>query len=350
MIPARGEARSSTLLLVALVILSARPAAVAASAARAPNRPHVMLLAATADDPLAGRVAAELEALGLEVVRGAIDPTLPIEEQVRRAFAAGARATVVADGHRTEFWIAEDKDGSDRVALRQELEIETTPGLEAVLSLRTVEFLRVSLGLVSTPEGPASPPPPAPPVARERAESERRFSIELASGILASTGRLAPLAVIAAGLRARLLGPVGLEIVGAAPLGSDTVSAADGQVAASVWLAGGGLLFAPRPERRFSAEAGAGMMAVVVRGVGTSDVSSTTGFIDHAVGVAFYGRGAARLRLAPRWALRLDVTGGSTAVRRPVITVGGGATTPAADVTAWGTAFVAGLGGVETHF
>ena len=36
------------------------------------ERPHVMLLALTADDPLAARLAAELEALGLDVSRAQI--------------------------------------------------------------------------------------------------------------------------------------------------------------------------------------------------------------------------------------------------------------------------------------
>ena len=158
---------------------------------------------------------------------------------------------------------------------------------------------------------------------RARATEERRFSVELASGILAGTG-LGPFATIAAGLRARLLGPVGLELAGYAPIGTETISSADGQVEASVWLAGGGLLLAPWAEQRFSAEAGAGVMAVVVRGLGTplSPDAAVGRQDDYALGAAFYGRGAARFRLAPRWSLRVDVTGGSTALRRPVIAVG----------------------------
>jgi hypothetical protein len=349
-IRARREARSVTVLLLALVVVlsfQARGAPAAGDGAAAARRPRVLLLSVTADDPLAGRVAAELQALGLEVVRAVIAPTLTIEDQVRQAFAAGARAAVVADGHRTEFWIAEE--GTDRVALRQELEIESSPGLESVLSLRTVEFLRVSLGLATELETPPRPPPPPPPGASPRAESERRFSVELASGILASTGRLGPFATVAAGFRARLLGPFGLELVGYAPLATETVgSAIDGQVETSVWLAGGGVTVASDAERRVSLEAGGGLMAVIVRGVGARNAASqyfVVGADDHAVGAAFYGRAGARLRFASRWALRLDVTGGSTALRYPTIVVLNGDT-----LTRWGAAFVAGLGGVETRF
>src|SRR6185369_7453602 len=120
--------------------------------------PRVMLLAVTVDDPLAARLAAELEALGLVVSRAQIDPGVPIEEMVRQVVMGGVRGVVVADGRRTEFWVAEE--GSNRIAMRQELEIESSPAMESVLSLRTVEFLRVSLGLVGRPPAPIAPPPP----------------------------------------------------------------------------------------------------------------------------------------------------------------------------------------------
>jgi hypothetical protein len=328
-----------------LVIVLSAEAAGAAFAAAGP-RPRVVLLGATLDDPLGGRVAAELEAMGLAVTRLVIAPAVGIEEQVRQAFVSGARAAVVADGHRTEFWVAEE--GTDRVALRQELEIETSPGLESVLSLRTVEFLRVSLGLAIS--GPELPPPvvtrPPPPP-----ELVPRFSVELATGVIASTGRLGAFATIAAGLRARLVGPLGLELGGYAPVGNETISTTDGQIDASVWLAGGGLVLAPRTEQRVSAEAGAGVMAVVVHAVGTPSPSAMSGSTDQAVGMAVYGRGAARFRLAPRWSLRLDVTGGSTALRAPVIRERAAALGSAdTDLTAWGKAFVAGLGGLDVHF
>ena len=82
----------------------AEGAARAAAAAEAPAapRPRVVLLGATLDDPLSGRIAAELEAMGLDVTRLVIATAVPIEDQVRQAFVSGARAAVVADGHRTE--------------------------------------------------------------------------------------------------------------------------------------------------------------------------------------------------------------------------------------------------------
>ena len=326
----------------------AEGAARAAAAAEAPAapRPRVVLLGATLDDPLCGRIAAELEAMGLDVTRLVIATAVPIEDQVRQAFVSGARAAVVADGHRTEFWVAEE--GSDRVALRQELEIETSPGLESVLSLRTVEFLRVSLGLaISGPELPpvVAPPPPPPP------EPPPRFSIELATGVTAGTGRLGAFATIAARLRARVVGPLGLELGGYAPVGNETLSTTDGRIDASVWLAGGGLVLAPRAAERVSAEASAGALAVILHAVGTPSPTAMSGSTAQAVGVALYGRGAALFRLAPRWSLRVDVTGGSTALRAPIIRERGvNGSPPDTDLTAWGKVFVMGLGGLDVHF
>jgi hypothetical protein len=324
-----------------------------ASGARAettepPRPPRVSLFAVTADDPLAGRLAAELAALGLDVSREVIAPTRTIEEQVRAAFSTGARAAVIADGHRTEFWVAEE--GTDRVALRQELEIEGSPGLDSVLSLRTVEFLRVSLGLATELESPRAQPPGVERAAPSPVPAAPRFTLDVTSGILVGSGRIGMLATVSAGLRARLVGPFGLELAGYVPLGSDTVSTpSDGDIQTSLWLAGGGLTFAPRLEGRFSVDAGAGLLAVVMRTVGVAPPIGDTGLTDQGVGMALYGRAAARLRFADRWSFRVDVTGGSTAIRPPVVLVFN-SIYPPYEVTRWGRAFVAGLGGLDVVF
>jgi hypothetical protein len=319
-------------LVVAVVTLAGFPAR-----AEPEPRPRVTLFSANPDDPLAGRLAAELEVLGLDVTRSAIAPTVAMEEQVRQAFLAGSRAAVIADGHRTEFWIAEE--GSDKVAMRQELEIETSPGLESVLSLRTVEFLRVSLGLVV---GDSPRPPPPPP------DGQRRFSLTLASGLLVTSGRLGPLVTLTGGLRARVVGSVGVEIAGYAPLNHTRISEPEGQISTSVWLVGGGLVLATWSEPRVSGELGAGVLAVVVSSVGTAAMLWTSS-ADQGVGMAFYGRAAVRFRLAPHLSLRAEVTSGSTAAMRPVI-VAHSETSGETRVAAWGTVFVAAVAGLEARF
>ena len=295
-----------------------------------------MLLAITEEDPLAARLAAELEALGLDVSRASIDPTVPIEELVRMALAGGARGVVVADGRRTEFWVAEE--GSDRIAMRQELETENSPAMESVLSLRTVEFLRVSLGL--TGRAVVRPPPGGPPVTPP-AEPDRRVALCLISGVVASTGRLSPFATVGAGLRVRIAGPAGIELRGLVPILTQRFDGPDGPVDTTVSLVGGGVVLAPRLTGRVGFDAGAGAMAAIVRAVGTTTPNGQT---DQAVGVAFYGRAAARIRLSQSWVARLDLLGGTTAVRRPVLVANDGALTP------WGVGFVAALAGIEAAF
>ena len=231
--------------------------------ARPTSRPRVVLLAVTADDPLAARLAAELETLGLDVSRAQIDPVLPIDDLVRQALAGGARGVVVADGRRTEFWVAEE--GSDRVAMRQELEIENSPAMESVLSLRTVEFLRVSLGLVGRA---VTPPVVVPAVVPKPEEVGTRVAFNLMSGIVASTGRLAPFGAVSAALRVRIAGPVGIELRGMAPFASQELAGRTGPIDTSVWLAGGGLVLAPRTAARVAFDIGAGALAVMLRSSG----------------------------------------------------------------------------------
>jgi hypothetical protein len=313
------------------------PARAQADASGVTARPRVVLLALTDDDPLAARLAAELEGMGLDVARARIDPTAAIDEQVRVALAGGARGVVVADGRRTEFWVAEE--GTDRIGMRQELETEVSPTMESVLSLRTVEFLRVSLGLTARRTPAASPAPPVEPPPPEDA----RVALGLVAGVVGSTGRLPPFAAAGASARLRIIGPLGVELRGLAPLMTQQIQSALGPIQTSVWLAGGGLVFAPAVAGPAAFEIGAGALAAMTWVSGTSAM----GLSDHAVGVALYGRAAGRIRLSPGWSLRLDVIGGSTAPRRPVVVIGGA---PEETITTWGVGFVAATAGVEWGF
>jgi hypothetical protein len=309
-----------------------------------PDRtPRVALLSAVANDPLAGRIDAELRAVGVDVSRAAIAPATGIEEQVRTALAGGARAVVVADGHRTDVWIAQD--GSDRVGLRQELEVDETSGLQAVLALRTVEFLRISLGLVSEPNImplTAAPPSVERPVPAAPAP-QRWLTADASSGVLASAGGGGAIVIAGVSLRGQLRGILGAEICFYAPLTEAPLMNAMGEARTSAWLACGGLVLAPRPDDRASIEVAAGTLATVIHSDGSPSVAGVEGFDTRALRAALYGRGAARFRLAPRLSLRLDVIGG-TVINPPGIVL------VSTQVATWGAAFAAGLGGAELRF
>jgi hypothetical protein len=155
---------------------------------------------------------------------------------------------------------------------------------------------------------------------------------------------LAPFPTAGASARVRVVGPVGFELRGLVPLTTQHLTAPFGQLQTSVWLGGGGLMLAPRTTGRVAFDAGAGAMAALVWGSGTNTMGeSRTG---HGVGLALYGRAAVRIRLSPGWSVRLDVLGGSTALRRPIVAIGQGG----GDITAWGVGFVAALAGVEWAF
>jgi hypothetical protein len=333
--------------LLAAAALSVAPADAHADTARtrggtATSHPRVVLLGLTDDDALAARLAAELEGMGLDVERARIDPTIAIDEQVRVALAGGARGVVVADGRRTEFWVAEE--GTDRIAMRQELEIESSPTMESVLSLRTVEFLRASLGLTarSTSGTPAVSPPVEAPE-----EGEARVALGVAAGVIGSTGRVPPFAAAGASVRVRVVGPLGIEVRGLASLMTQQVQSTDGPIDTAVWLGGGGLVLAPRLGGRAAFEIGAGAMAATVWASGTNAAAMSTGRSGHTVGLALYGRAAGRVRLSPSWSVCLDILGGTTAARRPVIAI---LRVPEETVTAWGVGFVAATAGVEWGF
>jgi hypothetical protein len=333
----RGGALTATVVVLAAITWSLR-----ARAALDPSgRPlRVVLFTVTSDDPLAGRIDAELKALGFDVSRAAIAPEIDIEALVSRVLGAGARAAVVADGHRTDVWIAED--GTARVALRQELEVDETSGLQSVLALRTVEFLRISMGVGAPPVAPLPPPPAVvAPVPPPRPIRSGWLAVDASSGVLTSVGRVGPLAIAGANLRAGLGGLFGIELFGYAPLTNGTLSDGADQIRTSVWMAGGGLLVAPPSEGTWAWEAAVGTMAFILRSTGIAG-SATIGE-DQGVGLAVYGHGAVRLRLASRWSLRIDVMGGGS-LRRPVLVFADG------DTARWGTAFAATLGGAEMRF
>lgn len=341
MIRSPGGVRAA--IVLAVLVRLAAPARGALDVPGVPNGPlPVTLLSTTPDDPLAGRIDAELRTIGIDVARAVVSPGSGIEEQVRAAITGGARAVIVADGHRTDVWIAQV--GSDRVGLRQELEVDEASGLQAVLALRTVEFLRISLGLVAEPVE-AAPASEAPAVVRSPARAPapgRRLVAGVSAGALAASGSGGNIVVAGMALGAQLAGMVSAELSLYAPLTEAPLTAAHNQAQTSVWMAGGGVVFAPRAERRISVAVGAGALAAVFRSSGVPN-STNPALTSTQVRGAMYGRGAARLRLVPHLALRIDIFGGAV-IDPPHIQF------DTQIVGTWGPAFVAGLGGAEVQF
>ena len=263
------------------------------SGARPISRPRVVLLSVTDDDPLAARLAAELGDAG---ARGRARPDrsdLPIDDLVRQALAGGARGVVVADGRRTEFWVAEE--GSDHVAMRQELEIENSPAMESVLSLRTVEFLRVSLGLVGR-----AVPPPRRRAARRPGAGGGRY----ARRVQPDVGRrrehrpAGAVRTVSAALRVRIVGPVGIELRGLAPFGRQSIAGPAGPDRyVGVARRAAGWCWRPGPSAPSPSTIGVGALAVMVRGSGAA--AAPTAGPTRRSGSRVYGRAAGRIQPQP---------------------------------------------------
>jgi hypothetical protein len=336
---------AATALLVTAETGSARAAVEVPGASEQSIR--IALVSTVGDDPLAGRLDAELRTLGFDVSRGVVSPASPIEEQVRHELGLGARAVIVADGHRTEVWIAEA--GSSRVGLRQELEVDETSGLEAILALRTVEFLRISLGLVSAPavEPAAAPPatvrravpPPAPP--------ERWSAADATGGVLFAGGGAGTIAVAGVALRTQIASLVGAELCFYAPLTEAESPTSLGQIKTSVWLAGGGLVVAPTANPRLTFEGAAGALSATIRSRGIASAANMPQ-TDQTTRAALYARGAGRLRLASRLSVRVDLMGGYL-IDAPGIVVGNDVV-GTSKVATWGPGFLGAVGGAELRF
>jgi hypothetical protein len=338
----RGGAWVAVVFAVLAPLAAPAPARGAFDVPGVPNGPlRVTLLSTTPDDPLAGRIDAELGTIGIDVARAVVSPGSAIEDQVRAAIAGGARAVIVADGHRTDVWISDP--GSTRIGLRQELEVDQASGLQAVLALRTVEFLRISLGLVTEPEvTPARPAAVARMSPAAPLKPARWFGADASAGALAVSGAGGIIAVAGLGLRAQLAGMVGAELRAYAPLTEATLTVGDEQARTSAWMAGGGLLLAPRPDERVSFELAAGSLVTVVRSRGVVAATGNTA-IEQVTRAALYGRGAFRVRLLPRLSLRVDLFGGGVISPPPIFF-------HVTQVATWGPAFAAGTGGAQVDF
>jgi hypothetical protein len=347
----RGGALAVAVLAASLAAAPrARAAADGAATAtpEAPPPPLVVVVGSAEDEPLTGRIAAELRAL-----RIAVDLRLaPASEDEARAKAdfdsalrEGARAAVRVDSRagRIEVSIADVATGG--VAMHEVLEGPATASVAPVLAVRTVEFVRAALlGPPSVPE-PVAPPTtvtrsvelPPPPPAEPRAAPI--FSFTLGSGVAGAAGGLGPQGALGAEVRVGLGRRLGLEAIGLAPLTTQSVvSMGSDNAQAALWMVGGGAFARVALSARGGLELGVGGLALFMRITGTPN-PGYVGSSAWGLGSAAYGRVGATLALSRVIAARVDLLAGST-LRRPV----------AVHTEPWGPAFGAALGGVEARW
>ena len=336
-------------------------------AATAGNGP-VVLLGTAEDEPLTGRIAAELRALGIPIELRVVAGEEPgIDLEVESALRDGARAAVRIDAQagRTEVSIADPS--SHRVALKQVLEGPPTAAMVPVLALRTVEFVRATLLGPRSDESEAIAAHDAAAgdagiaasasgkFGASQAPAMSRLRLALNSGAIFTPGGLSTQFTFGIAARFRLLPWLGVEVMGFAPLSQGRVDfdQAASTTSASSWIAGGGLFLRQPTSQRTAIELGAGGIYTWVESNGQGGAQSNLiGIPGDANSASVYARVGAELALARNLALRLDLLGG-VVFERAIIAVkrmpgDPPVTTP--PVAAWDRTFAAALGGVEARW
>jgi hypothetical protein len=370
-------------LLLASSILCAAAANVLASN----DLGAVVLLGTAEDEPLTGRIAAELRALGIAIeIRVITSDARGIDREVESALREGARAAVRIDAQTGRTEVSIPDPATRQVSLKQVLEGPPTAALAPVLAVRTVEFVRATL-LGPRNEG----------VRRNRAERSgegsasndgsardggellgsggddgggagvgggsagglgssaglSRLGLTLASGALVTPGGLDPQVAVGIIARLRLFPRIGVELMGFTPLTTDRIDGtgarSGAQVSASTWLAGGGLFVRQPLGTRVGVEVAAGAVMAILQTSGSAAADGShvgPGRSSSEVGASVYGRLGADMALARNLALRLDLLGGG-AFRQAKFSFDGNDT----DVhPAWGRSFAAALFGVEARW
>jgi hypothetical protein len=330
-------------------------------AASAGNGP-VVLLGTAEDEPLTGRIAAELRALGIPIELRVVAGEEPgIDLEVGSALRDGARAAVRIDAQAGRTEVSIPDPSSRRVALKQVLEGPPTAAMVPVLALRTVEFVRATLLGPRSDEGEAI-------AARDAAAGDAGIAasasgrshtpatpflrLALSSGAIFTPGGLSTQFTFGITARFRLLPWLGAEVMGFAPLSRGRVDFnSTDKSEASSWIAGGGLFLRQPTSVRTAIELGAGYIVAGVEPKGeTGPGSSLAGQPAHAAfAEAGYVRVGGELALARNLVLRLDLLGG-VVFQRAAIQIDSmpPATTPP-DAT-WDRTFAAALGGVEARW
>lgn len=330
-------------------------------AATAGNGP-VVLLGSAEDEPLTGRIAAELRALGIPIELRVVAGEEPgIDLEVESALRDGARAAVRIDSQagRTEVSIADPS--SHRVALKQVLEGPPTAAMVPVLALRTVEFVRATL--LGAPRGQrgegggeamrdaaagdagiATSPSGNP----DSVQAMSRLRLALNSGAIFTPGGASTQFTFGVTARFRLLSRAGVEVMGFAPLSQGHV-VSDGLITkGSSWITGGGIFWRQPTSERTAIELGAGSFAAFLHSTGSvgQRTDLTNGSSD-GWSVAGYARVGGELALARNLALRVDLLGG-VVFKRVLFSETDPTTPPVTPI--WDRTFAAALGGVEARW
>lgn len=320
----------------------------------------IALMVERADNPVAVRLRAELEALGFQVIilpESGRPPSREALEAAARDAGAVAAVRIVPSQKGVEVWVADRATG--KTVLREVVAPQPgTPAGTSTIAVRTVELLRASLMEVESATPPpgevtitptvraaaaprveAAPPPPPPP---------RRLglSAQLGPAVAIAAGGIDPTVHLLVDLRWVPGRWLGVDVLGLVPTAPARIESAEGTSLVSLAMLGAGahVALAPllgdlSPEPRFTPTLGAGVAAAWLQLEGIANAPYAAREEDVGM-VAPYLRAGLGITVLPHLRLRLDIIGGATAPR-PVIQHG------AQQTAAWGPVFGLGSAGAE---
>jgi len=292
------------------------------STAAAGNSPRIVFVGKQPADRVVKRVAAELGALGFEVL-----PAPDVEESTSfvqmeaaaRSFDAIAAVRMVSDDDGIDLYVINAR--TKETVIRR-----VTAGSDStVTALRSSEALRATLvdldALVpATPSSPsvaAQPrerePEPAPPTAPRRAIWGVEFALGAATALESSTMSW----LVLGGVEWTPVPSIGVHAFAVGPVSSSSVEGSEGRASVSFGLFGLGIGLRPWPSTPWAPEVGAGLAAALVPTRGTA----ASGFAGHsqvdgaAVPYVCAGFG---IHVSSSWRVRTDALAG-WAFPRPVV-------------------------------
>jgi hypothetical protein len=284
---------------------------------------RLVLLSATPRDPLVQRIAAELGSQGFdvmlhEVADGTEEPT---DATLRRASAtAGAAAAIRVEfsADAVDVWIMDfvrERTVTGRIA-----RIPRAEGTDAVLALRTVEFLRTNLVDLLPPKvvEPDVPPREAPLSEPEPVENEPVVHLGIAPALGSSPGGSGFSLGGLVWTRFHLGTSFGVEVLGAAPVVSAVFEGSEGSATLRVLALGSGFLLRPVRSRSVTPDfaLGAALLVIHVQGV---PVQGYEGRSSTDLAASPYLRSGLRLPLTAALGVRADLLGGVSIPRTVVV-------------------------------
>ncbi len=322
----------------------------------------IAVMVERANNPVAVRLRAELEALGFRVIvlpGSEHPPSREALEAAARDAGAVAAVRIVPSQKGVEVWVADRATG--KTVLREV--VAAQPGSAAgtsTIAVRAVELLRASLMEVesATPppgevtvtptvraaalprardEAPAPPPPPPRPLG---------ISVQLGPAVALAAGGVDPTLHMLIDLRWVPGQWLGVDVCGLVPTSPARIETAEGTSLVTLALLGAGAHIALAPllgdrsaEPRWTPTLGAGVAAAWLQLEGVAN-PPYAGREEDVGMVAPYVRAGLGVTALPHLRVRVDLMGGATAPR-PVIRHGTNET------AAWGPIFGLGSVGAE---